>query len=141
MFGELEKICKTIGSTKAHINFLTQCLKGKLIPKGFISKSRINTLKSSQLESRFARISMTEQRRYLHGKLSVLENKEIEVTNRIHAELFKNQFGIEASSVQSIDANDILRMSRIGKIRLISRVFQHKLENSKNCRLVNLRMF
>ena len=33
MFGELEKICKTIGGTKAHINFLTQCLKGKLVPK------------------------------------------------------------------------------------------------------------
>ena len=48
MFDELEKICKTIGSTKAHINFLTQCLiiKGKLIPKGFISKRRLNTLKS-----------------------------------------------------------------------------------------------
>jgi len=89
MFGELEKICKTIGSTKAHINFLTQCLKGKLIPKGFISKRRLNTLKSIQLENRFARIRMTEQRKYLHGKLSILENKEKDITNRIHADLFK----------------------------------------------------
>ena len=107
MFGELEKICKTIGSTKAHINFLTQCLKSKIIPKGFISKDRINTLKSLQLESRFARIRMTEQRSYLYGKLSVLEGKEIEVTNHIHAQLFKNQFSMEASSVQSVDINDI----------------------------------
>ena len=50
---------------------------------------------------------MTEQRSYLYGKLSVLEAKEIEVTNHIHAELFKNQFSMEASSVQSIDTNDI----------------------------------
>ena len=33
--------------------------------------------------------------------------KEKDLTDCIHAELFKNQFVLEASSVQSIDANDI----------------------------------
>ena len=50
---------------------------------------------------------MTEQRSYLYGKLSVLEAKEIKVTNHIHVQLFKNQFSMEAPSVQSVDINDI----------------------------------
>jgi len=81
--------------------------KGKLIPKGFISKCRLNTLKSTKLENRFMSIKMTEQHKYLHGKLSILENKEKDIFNRIHADLFKKQFQVEASSVQSIDPNDI----------------------------------
>ena len=107
MFASLEKTCRTIGSTKAHINFLTQCLKGNLTPNGFLSKQRINTLKSEQLEIRFAKIRMTEQRRYLYGKLSLLQSKETDLINAIHADLFKKQFQIDASSVQSIDTNDI----------------------------------
>ena len=93
MFGELEKICKTIGNTKAHINFLTQCLKGKFLPKGFISKCRLNTLESTQLENRFARIRMTEQRKYLHWKLSILENKEKDIPINIITDMvdWKNQ--------------------------------------------------
>ena len=59
MFASLEKTCRSIGSTKAHINFITQCLKGKLIPKGLLSKRRLNTLKANQLENRFAKIRMS----------------------------------------------------------------------------------
>ena len=61
MFSELEKTCKSIGDTKAHINFTTRCLKSRLIPKGFLSKPRIHTSKAQQLEQRFACIRMTEQ--------------------------------------------------------------------------------
>ena len=68
MFGELEKTCKSIGNTKAHINFITRCLKSRLVPKGFLSKPRIHTSKAQQLEQRFARIRMTEQRQHLYSK-------------------------------------------------------------------------
>jgi hypothetical protein len=92
MIGELEKTCRTIGTTNAHINFLTQCLKNKLIPRGFQSKRRIYTLKSEQLENRFARIRMLEQRKYLYGKVDVLEKKRSNILNSIHTQLLIDQF-------------------------------------------------
>ena len=107
MIGELEKTCRTIGTTNAHINFLTQCLKNKLIPRGFQSKRRIYTLKSEQLENRFARIRMLEQRKYLYGKVDVLEKKRSNILNSIHTQLLKDQFQIDASSIESTDLNDI----------------------------------
>ena len=107
MIGELEKTCRTIGSTNAHINFLTQCLKNKLIPRGFQSKRRINTLKSEHLENRFARIRMLEQRKYLYGKVTVLEKKRSDILNSIHTQMLKNQFQIEALDILSTDLNDI----------------------------------
>jgi len=107
MIGELEKTCRTIGTTNAHINFLTQCLKNKLIPRGFQSKRRIYTLKSEQLENRFARIRMLEQRKYLYGKVDVLEKKRSNILNSIHTQLLKDQFQIDASGIESTDLNDI----------------------------------
>ena len=107
MIGELEKTCRTIGITNAHINFLTQCLKNKLIPRGFQSKRRIYTLKSEQLENRFARIRMLEQRKYLYGKVDVLEKKRSNILNSIHTQLLKDQFQIDASGIESTDLNDI----------------------------------
>ena len=77
MFGELEKTCKSIGNTKAHINFITRCLKSRLVPKGFLSKPRIHTSKAQQLEQRFARIRMTEQRQHSYSKLASLEKIEV----------------------------------------------------------------
>ena len=65
-----------------------------------MSKRRLNTLKSDELEIRFAKIQMTKQRRYLYGKLSIIRSKETDLINAIHADLFKKQFQIDASSVQ-----------------------------------------
>ena len=89
-----------------YFQLITQCLKGKLIPKGFLSKRTLNTLKADQLENRFVKIRMSEQRKYLYGKLSVLQSKQTDLINALHADLFKKQFQID-SSVQSLDSNDI----------------------------------
>ena len=73
MTGDLNKIYVKIGATRANINFLTKCRKYNLIPKGFISKQRIFTRKSGDMELRFARIRMREMLNSLHAKLFLLE--------------------------------------------------------------------
>ena len=60
MPGDLSKIYKRIGATRATINFLTRCRKFNLSPKGFLSKSRISTTKSNQMELRFSRIRIRD---------------------------------------------------------------------------------
>ena len=67
------KTFKKIGTTKAHINFLTKCNKHKIIPKGFFSRNKLQTLKSNHLETRFAKLRMREQLNHLHSKLFKLE--------------------------------------------------------------------
>ena len=54
-------------------NFLTGCRKFNLSPKGFLSKSRISTTKSNQMEFRFSRIRMREMLNTLHAKLFLLD--------------------------------------------------------------------
>ena len=73
MPGGLSKIYKHIGATRATINFLTRCRKFNLSPKGFLSKSRISTTKSNQMELRFSRIRMREMLNTLHAKLFLLD--------------------------------------------------------------------
>ena len=73
MPGDLSKLYKKIGATRANINFLTRCRKYKLTPKGFLSKSRISTIKSNKMELRFSRIRMREMLKALHAKLFLLE--------------------------------------------------------------------
>ena len=73
MPGDLSKIYKRIGATRATINFLTRCRKFNLSPKGFLSKSRISTTKSNQMELRFSRIRMREMLNTLHAKLFLLD--------------------------------------------------------------------
>ena len=73
MPGDLSKLYKKLGTTRANINFLTRCRKYKLTPKGFLSKSRISTIKSNQMELRFSRIRMREMLNTLHAKLFLLE--------------------------------------------------------------------
>jgi len=73
MTGDLNKIYVKIGATRANINFLTKCRKYSLIPNGFISKQRIFTRKSGDMELRFARIRMREMLNSLHAKLFLLE--------------------------------------------------------------------
>ena len=50
---------------------------------------------------------MTEQCKYLHEKLSILEHNEKEIISRIHADLFEMQFQVAASSDQNIGFNNI----------------------------------
>jgi hypothetical protein len=69
MYGRCFKTIKDIATTRAQIRFLTQCTKQKLIPTGFISRSRLHTLKAQQLERRFAKIRLREQLNHLHAKL------------------------------------------------------------------------
>ena len=73
MPGDLYKLYRKIGATKASINFLTRCRKFKLIPRGFRSKIRIQTKKSNQMEDRFSRIRMRECLNSLHAKLMLLD--------------------------------------------------------------------
>ena len=51
----------------------TKCRKCNLIPKGFLSKKRISTRKSNQMEERCAKIRMREVLNSMHAKLFLLE--------------------------------------------------------------------
>ena len=73
MPGDLSKIVKILGATKAHIKFLTRCSKNKIIPNGLISKRRIFTNKSEKLEARFAKIRLRELLNSLHAKAFMLK--------------------------------------------------------------------
>ena len=72
MTGSIKRTVRKIGYVKAHINFLTQCLKINIVPNGFRSKSIVSTKKADQLD-RFAKIRMNEQLNFLHAKLFKLE--------------------------------------------------------------------
>jgi len=50
---------------------------------------------------------MLEQRKYLYGKVTVLEKKRSDILHSIHTQMLKNQFQIEASDILSTDLNDI----------------------------------
>ena len=63
------KYFKSIGKTKAQIYFLNKCKQFQLIPNGFKSKPVFNSLKSNQLELRFAKIRLNERLNQLHAKL------------------------------------------------------------------------
>ena len=63
------KYFKSIGKTKAQIYFLNKCKQFQLIPNGFKSKPLFNSLKSNQLELRFAKIRLNERLYQLHAKL------------------------------------------------------------------------
>jgi hypothetical protein len=71
MHGRYFKTIKVIATPKARIRFLTQCSKQNLVPNGFISRTRLHTFKSQQLEHRFARIRLREQLNHLHAKLFI----------------------------------------------------------------------
>jgi hypothetical protein len=73
MFDGYRKNATKLGITKANINFLSKCTKHQLIPKGFFSKDRLNTRRSAQLETSFAKTRMREQLNHLHAKAFNLE--------------------------------------------------------------------
>ena len=73
MPGDLSKLFKRLGATKAHINFLTRCTKCRIVPDGLLSKPRIHTKKAEMLERRFAKIRMRELLNSLHAKAFVLQ--------------------------------------------------------------------
>ena len=89
MPGDLSKIYKKIGATRANINFLTRCRKFNLSPKGFLSKSRISTRKSNKMEHRFSRIRMREMLNSLHAKLFLLE---LDLKTYPHKDTYKLSF-------------------------------------------------
>ena len=73
MPGDLSKLFKRLGATRAHINFLTRCTKCRIVPDGLVSKPRIHTKKAEMLERRFAKIRMRELLNSLHAKAFVLQ--------------------------------------------------------------------
>jgi len=80
------------------------------VPNQYHSTSQIHVQwkQSSQDSAGFPRCSCTLQ---LHGAdfqgASLLQSQETDLINAIHVDLFKKQFQIDASSVQSIDTYDI----------------------------------
>ena len=73
MPGDVSKLFKRLGATRAHINFLTRCTKCRIVPDGLVSKPRIHTKKAEMLERRFAKIRMRELLNSLHAKAFVLQ--------------------------------------------------------------------
>ena len=94
MHGDLVNTCRKIGKTRAHVNFITRCLKSKVVPKGFISKQRISSTKSKAMEQRFGRIRMVEQRRHLYGKLEKLEKTRTNILNLEATRILHDQFSL-----------------------------------------------
>jgi hypothetical protein len=63
------KYFKTVGKVKAQIYFINKCKQFNVMPKGFFSKPILRSLKSNQLETRFAKIRMNERLNQLHANL------------------------------------------------------------------------
>ena len=68
----------------------------------------LNTLKSDQIETRFARIRMIEQQKYLNGKKAVLLKKENQLLNAICSDIFLKHFQINVVHKVEADIKDIL---------------------------------
>ena len=115
MTGDLSKIYKKIGATRANINFLTRCRKYKLIPKGFLSKSRISTKKSTQMESRFARVRMREMLNSLHAKLFLLD---------LDLQAFPNKHSYKYSHEQLLQIQDRTYFTRM---KILNKKFSHMM--------------
>ena len=73
MPGDLSRLYKRLGATKAHIKFLIRCSKSHLVPEGLCSKPIFKTKKSDGLEERFAKIRLRELLNSLHAKAFMLQ--------------------------------------------------------------------
>ena len=111
------------------MNFITRCLKSKVVPKGFISKQRISSTKSKAMEQRFGRIRMVEQRRHLYGKLEKLEKTRTNILNLEATHILHDQFSLNFNNQPADDLNDITSYSVPTKLILTN--FTFRTRNSK----------
>ena len=92
MPGDLSKIYQKIGTTRAHIRFVTRCTKYDIIPDGLMSKPRFNSRKSSTLEIMFGKKRRRELLNSLHAKLFYLQfqaDTDLNLTNHSEDDLKK----------------------------------------------------
>ena len=97
VLGKLFKIHSRIGRTRAHINFVTKCIKFNFLPKGFLSRFRSQAKKAAPMELRFCKIQMREQRAFLYGKLHNLTKEASSRLNSYYAKWFLNQIQLRIS--------------------------------------------